>query len=58
MFIKKTKNKTRKEILLALSKLSGIYVPSFYEVKYNSDGTISSITPKEENVPLKIEKEL
>ncbi|MEK6645958.1 MAG: TIGR03960 family B12-binding radical SAM protein [Candidatus Firestonebacteria bacterium] len=55
---KENKNKTRKEILLALSKLSGIYVPSFYEVKYNSDGTISSITPKEENVPLKIEKRI
>ena len=31
--------------LLEVSKIPGIYVPSFYEHTYNEDGTIAAITP-------------
>ncbi len=31
--------------LLAVSKLNGVYVPSFYEHTYNEDGTLKAITP-------------
>ena len=31
--------------LLEVSKIPGIYVPSFYEHSYNEDGTLAAITP-------------
>ena len=33
------------ETLKALSKIQGVYVPSFYDVKYKEDKTIESVTP-------------
>lgn len=30
----------KKELLKRLMEIEGVYIPSFYEVKYNSDGTI------------------
>lgn len=36
---------SKHEFLLAVSKIEGVYVPSFYEHTYNSDGTIAAITP-------------
>ncbi len=36
---------SKHEFLLAVSRLDGIYVPSFYEHTYNPDGTIAAITP-------------
>lgn len=35
----------KEDFLLAVSKISGVYVPSFYEHTYNEDGTLSSIIP-------------
>lgn len=49
---------TRKEFLRAVCKLPGIYVPSLYEVSYQEDGTIASFTPKYEDVPPTICKEV
>lgn len=37
----------REEFLRQASKIRGIYVPSFYDVSYNEDGTVASIVPKE-----------
>lgn len=37
------KEKSRKEILEALSRIQGVYVPAFYEVSYNTDGTIKEV---------------
>ena len=39
---------TKEEFLREAAKIEGIYVPQFYDVEYNEDGTVSSITP---NVP-------
>ncbi len=39
----KKQGKTRKEFLVAASKIEGIYVPSLYDVTYNEDGTIKKI---------------
>ncbi|MBQ6432097.1 MAG: TIGR03960 family B12-binding radical SAM protein [Oscillospiraceae bacterium] len=36
---------SKEAFLLAVSKLEGIYVPSFYEHTYNADGTLQAITP-------------
>lgn len=36
---------SKEEFLLAVAKIDGVYVPSFYEHRYNADGTLASITP-------------
>lgn len=54
--LKQDENRTKKDLLLSLSAIPGVYVPSMYSVEYNSGGTISSIKPVSEKVPEKIEK--
>ncbi len=49
---------TREEFLRAACKIPGIYVPSLYEVSYQADGTIQSFTPKYEDVPATVRKEI
>jgi len=44
----------KQELLLKLSKISGVYVPSFYEVKYNAQKRFEKITPKHPDVPERI----
>ena len=59
--VKEWKNngkKSKKELLEKLVKIEGIYVPSFYDVDYNSDGTIKSIVPNNEHAPSKITKSI
>ena len=53
----KKKGATKEEFLRAAAKIEGVYVPSFYNVEYNSDGTIKSVTP-EENVPATVKKRI
>ena len=40
----------------AAATIKGIYVPSLYDVSYNADGTIRSVTPKCEDIPKRVEK--
>ena len=35
---------TKEQFLLAVSKIDGVYVPSFYQHTYNEDGTLGSVT--------------
>ena len=49
---------TREDFLLAAAKVPGIYVPAFYDVSYNEDGTIASFAPGRPGVPEKVEKQL
>lgn len=46
----------KQELLFACSKIEGIYVPSFYEVKYDDSVVITEFRPKIENLPLEIRK--
>jgi len=49
------KEKTNKQgLLLELSRISGVYVPQFYQVKYNAENKFESIVPKLPDVPEKI----
>lgn len=51
------KNKlSRKETLFELSKIEGIYIPSFYDVTYNDDNTVKEIKPNIDGVPETIKK--
>ena len=49
---------TKEDFLLAAVKVPGIYVPAFYNVSYNEDGTIASFAPGRPGVPEKVEKQL
>lgn len=42
---KRSGKKSKREYLESIAKLEGVYVPSFYDVEYNDDCTIKSITP-------------
>ena len=48
---------SKDRFLLEVSKLDGIYVPSFYEHRYNENGTLKSITPKN-GAPMKVTKRI
>ena len=50
---------TKKDYLLEAARtIKGIYVPAFYEVTYNEDGTIKAYTPLYEGIPEKVEKRI
>lgn len=51
-------NKSRQEFLHEVAKIKGVYVPSFYEVKYNENGTVNSIEVKNINAPKMIKKRI
>ncbi len=54
----KPSGKSREEFLHEAAKVPGIYVPSLYEVSYKEDGTIAAMTPKYEDIPAKIKKQV
>lgn len=40
----KHQGRTKSEFLKAACRIEGIYVPKFYDISYNADGTINSVT--------------
>jgi radical SAM superfamily enzyme YgiQ (UPF0313 family) len=46
----------KQELLLIFANIEGVYVPSFYNVKYNHEGVIVEFKPKLKEAPLKINK--
>lgn len=46
----------RETLLLALAKIPGVYVPSFYDVRYLEDGRVESIRPNRPGVPERVTK--
>ncbi|OGS19219.1 MAG: hypothetical protein A2219_08100, partial [Elusimicrobia bacterium RIFOXYA2_FULL_50_26] len=52
----KAQRSDKKELLLALAKIPGVYVPSLYDVTYNADGTVAAVKPVSPDVPEKISK--
>lgn len=54
---KKEKGK-RFDFLKKISQIEGVYVPSFYDVSYNDDGTVKQITPLYDFVPPKVKKRI
>lgn len=53
----KEKGSSKLEFLRDAAKIEGVYVPAFYDVSYNADGTISAVTPKE-GAPAKVKKRI
>ena len=53
----KAENWSKEQFLLEVSKIPGIYVPSFYEHRYNEDGTLKAIVAAE-GAPEKVTKRI
>lgn len=53
----KKKGLSRQETIYEISKIEGVYVPSYYDVEYDGD-KIKSVTPNREGVPQKIRKRI
>jgi len=52
-------NDSREEILTSLARIGrGFYVPSFYDVIYNDDGTVFDYLPNREGVPKRVGRAL
>ena len=49
--------RSRLEFLRRAAGLPGMYMPRFYQVSYNEDGTIRTFMPVEEGIPAVIRKE-
>lgn len=54
----KANRASRKEFLEALCVVEGVYVPSFYEVSYNLDGTVIKIDKTLDKAPLPVQKRI
>ena len=54
----KSSGQDREALLFALTKVEGVYVPSFYQPEYNQDGTVKAIRPTRPNVPARIKKRI
>ncbi len=54
----KAESGRRIDFLKKIAKIEGVYVPQFYDVKYNEDNTIKAISPNCEGVPAKIKKRI
>lgn len=47
---------SKKEFLKKACQMTGVYVPSFYDVKYNEDGTVAAYIKNYEDAPEKVGK--
>ncbi|MBQ6674530.1 MAG: TIGR03960 family B12-binding radical SAM protein, partial [Ruminococcus sp.] len=52
----KKRGGTKQEFLRLAAGIEGIYVPEFYDVEYNSDGTVAGVTPNIPEAPEKVKK--
>jgi len=53
-----TRPASRNDVLRALAKIQGVYVPSLYETYYLEDGTVSHIEPTLPDIPKTITKRI
>ena len=53
---KKEGGVSKRELLRRIAKIPGIYIPAFYDVAYQEDGRVKSITPNEPDIPAVITK--
>lgn len=55
---KKSGKKNKKDYLEKIAEFEGVYVPSFYDVEYNEDNTVKSITPNNPHAKEKVKKRI
>jgi radical SAM family uncharacterized protein len=49
---------TKRSLLGQLARIPGVYVPSFYEVDYRSDGTLAGVRPTEPEAQMPVRKRI
>lgn len=49
---------SKNEFLEAAAEIEGIYVPSFYDVSYNDDGTVREVAPNNIHAPKTVKKRI
>lgn len=49
---------SRADILHAIAKIEGMYVPALYDVTYKEDGTIDQFIPKYDDIPATIKRQV
>jgi radical SAM family uncharacterized protein/radical SAM-linked protein len=54
----KERNESRDELLLRLTQLESVYVPSMYEILYELNGKIAEFVPKRSGLPTQIKKRI
>lgn len=54
----KNKKGSKSEFYEEIIKLQGVYIPSFYNIEYNEDGTIKEMIPVKESYPKRINKRI
>ena len=54
----KKQNLSRTETLRRAAAFPGIYVPSFYDVSYNADGSVKSVTPNTKEASATIKRQI
>ena len=47
---------SKQELLLRIARIPGVYIPAFYDVAYEADGRVRSITPNQPGVPAVVTK--
>lgn len=50
--------RSREDFLAEIVSLGGVYVPQFYDVEYNADGTIARFEPNRPDVPKQVRKRI
>jgi radical SAM family uncharacterized protein len=56
--LKELRGAPRLEQLRAIAGIQGMYVPRFYDVSYNEDGTVQAVTPNTPDVPARVLKRI
>lgn len=56
--MQKMRDKSRTEQLCEIAKIQGMYVPRFYDVTYNPDGTLETTKPNIPEAPVRILKRI
>ncbi len=54
----KRQNHTREALLRRLAEVPGLYVPRFYDVRYNADGTVAEVRPTVPQAQIPVRKRI
>ncbi|MBO4235133.1 MAG: TIGR03960 family B12-binding radical SAM protein, partial [Firmicutes bacterium] len=54
----KSNGESKKDFLTSISRMTGVYVPSMYDVSYSDDGIISEYKPLYDFVPKRVERSI
>jgi len=50
------KGQSKREFLQSIADIPGVYVPAFYDVSYNADGTLADFVPNCEHAPVMVKR--